>query len=107
ANKKVQGFFWFEQPTGHNQKPVQHNSPQTAQLAERVAGWNVVYSVVEEELRRQNHLPSTLLCVWVRRQRNAWPREPKSRAAPLSPSKKRTRLWRTSSGVSWNYEDFC
>ena len=54
ANKKVQGFFWFEQPTGHNQKPVQHNSPQTAQLAERVAGWNVVYSVVEEELRRQN-----------------------------------------------------
>lgn len=54
ANKKVQGFFWFEQPTGHNQKPVQHNSPQTTQLAERVAGWNVVYSVVEEELRRQN-----------------------------------------------------
>ena len=54
ANKKVQGFFWFEQPAGHNQKSVQHNSPQTAQLAERVAGWNVVYSVVEEELRRQN-----------------------------------------------------
>ena len=54
ANKKVQGFSWFEQPTGHNQKLIQHNSPQMAQLAERVAHWNVVYLVVEEELRRQN-----------------------------------------------------
>ncbi|TFK39540.1 temperature dependent protein affecting M2 dsRNA replication-domain-containing protein, partial [Crucibulum laeve] len=49
-----QGSFWFEQGPPHNQKFVQHNSPQTAQLAERVAGWNVTYSVVEEELRRQN-----------------------------------------------------
>lgn len=54
ANRKVHGYFWFEQPAPHNQKPVQHNSPQTAQLAERVAGWNVMYSIVEEELRRQN-----------------------------------------------------
>ncbi|KAF9263954.1 XPG I-region protein [Marasmius fiardii PR-910] len=31
-----------------------HNSTQTAQLAERVAGWNVPYAIIEEELRRQN-----------------------------------------------------
>jgi len=54
ANKKVQGSFWFEQPNNHPQKFVQHNSPQTAQLAERVTGWNVTYAIVEEELRRQN-----------------------------------------------------
>jgi len=54
ASRKVHGLFWFEQPSPHTQKPVQHNSPQTAQLAERVAGWNVPYSFVEEELRRQN-----------------------------------------------------
>lgn len=35
-------------------KPILHNAPQTAQLAERVAGWQVRYGVVEEELRRQN-----------------------------------------------------
>ncbi|KAI0917913.1 hypothetical protein AcV5_002726 [Taiwanofungus camphoratus] len=52
SNKKVTGYFWFEQPTP--QKPISHNSPQTAQLAERVAGWNVPYAIVEEELRRQN-----------------------------------------------------
>ena len=50
--KKVTGHFWFEQPTP--QKPISHNSPQTTQLAERVAGWNVPYAIVEEELRRQN-----------------------------------------------------
>ncbi|KAJ3511835.1 hypothetical protein NLJ89_g3869 [Agrocybe chaxingu] len=61
ANKKVQGLFWFEQPNAQHQKAVQHNSPQTAQLAERVAGWNVPYSIVEEELRRQN-IPSQLTC---------------------------------------------
>ncbi|KAF5360086.1 hypothetical protein D9758_007578 [Tetrapyrgos nigripes] len=54
GGRKVHGLFWFEQPAPHSQKPVQHNSPQTAQLAERVAGWNVTYSFVEEELRRQN-----------------------------------------------------
>ncbi|KAL0955232.1 hypothetical protein HGRIS_004133 [Hohenbuehelia grisea] len=55
STKKVSGFFWFEQPPPqHNQKTVQHNSQQTAQLAERVSGWNVPYSIVEEELRRQN-----------------------------------------------------
>ncbi|KIJ11119.1 hypothetical protein PAXINDRAFT_40243, partial [Paxillus involutus ATCC 200175] len=48
------GNFWFDNPTPHGQKPVQHSSPQTAQLAERVAGWNVSYAIVEEELRRQN-----------------------------------------------------
>ncbi|KAH0582480.1 hypothetical protein H2248_010424 [Termitomyces sp. 'cryptogamus'] len=52
ANRKVQGHFWFEQP--HPQKAIQHNSSQTAQLAERVSGWNVPYQIVEEELRRQN-----------------------------------------------------
>ncbi|KAJ7114054.1 XPG I-region protein [Mycena epipterygia] len=54
ANRKVAGFFWFEPPGPHAQKAVQHNAPQTVQLAERVAGWNVGYAVVEEELRRQN-----------------------------------------------------
>ncbi|KAG6831785.1 hypothetical protein H0H87_003910 [Tephrocybe sp. NHM501043] len=54
GNRKVQGFFWFEQPSPHAQKAIQHNSSQTAQLAERVTGWNVPYAIVEEELRRQN-----------------------------------------------------
>lgn len=55
ANRKVHGTFWFETaPVPNSQKTVQHNSPQTVQLAERVAGWNVPYSIVEEELRRQN-----------------------------------------------------
>lgn len=54
SNRKVTGYFWFEQPSPHGQKPVQHNSQQTAQLAERVAGWNVPYAIVEDELRRQN-----------------------------------------------------
>lgn len=53
-NRKVAGNFWFESPAPHGQKFVQHNSPQTVQLAERVAGWNVSYAIVEEELRRQN-----------------------------------------------------
>ena len=53
-NRKVTGNFWFENPAPHGQKPIQHNSPQTVQLAERVAGWNVSYAIVEEELRRQN-----------------------------------------------------
>ncbi|KJA18080.1 hypothetical protein HYPSUDRAFT_205688 [Hypholoma sublateritium FD-334 SS-4] len=52
ANRKVYGAFWFDAPGGP--KTVGHNSPQTAQLAERVTGWNVGYAVVEEELRRQN-----------------------------------------------------
>ncbi|KAJ6468720.1 XPG I-region protein, partial [Mycena vulgaris] len=38
ANRKVAGFFWFEQPSPHAQKAVQHNAPQTVQLAERVGG---------------------------------------------------------------------
>ncbi|KAJ7236433.1 XPG I-region protein [Mycena haematopus] len=54
AARKVAGFFWFEQPGPHAQKAVQHNGPQTVQLADRVAGWHVSYAVVEEELRRQN-----------------------------------------------------
>lgn len=54
AGRKVVGQFWFEQPPPSQQKPVSHNSQQTAQLAERVSGWNVPYAIVEEELRRQN-----------------------------------------------------
>ncbi|KAF8211055.1 XPG I-region protein [Mycena galopus ATCC 62051] len=56
AARKVAGVFWFEGPgpNGQGGKAVQHNGPQTVQLAERVAGWNVSYAVVEEELRRQN-----------------------------------------------------
>jgi hypothetical protein len=53
-NRKVTGNFWFDNPAAHGQKPIQHSSPQTVQLAERVAGWNVGYALVEEELRRQN-----------------------------------------------------
>jgi hypothetical protein len=54
SKKVVQGVFWFESTPPHGQKAILHNSQQTAQLAERVAGWNVPYAVVEEELRRQN-----------------------------------------------------
>lgn len=60
GTKRISGCFWFDTPTGppagpnHGQKPINHNSPQTAQLADRVAGWVVPYSIVEEELRRQN-----------------------------------------------------
>ncbi|KAG6899698.1 hypothetical protein C0993_007858 [Termitomyces sp. T159_Od127] len=54
ANRKVQGYFWFEQPSPHVQKPIMHNSSKTSQLVERVSGWNVPYQIVEEELRRQN-----------------------------------------------------
>ncbi len=57
--KKVVGLFWFEQPA--QQKPISHNSPQTTQLAERVASWNVPYAIVEEELRRQNVSVSCLV----------------------------------------------
>jgi hypothetical protein len=52
--RKVQGFFWFEQPSPHGSKAILHNSTQTTQLAERVTSWNVPYAIVEEELRRQN-----------------------------------------------------
>ena len=55
ANKKVQGLFWFDQPGQHGPpKFIGHNSQQTTQLVERVAGWNVPYAIIEEELRRQN-----------------------------------------------------
>ncbi|KAL5513024.1 hypothetical protein ACEPAH_3422 [Sanghuangporus vaninii] len=58
--RRVAGCFWFEPPQGpqgpsnHGQKTINHNSTQTGQLAERVAGWLVPYAIVEEELRRQN-----------------------------------------------------
>ena len=60
GNRRVTGCFWFDQPTPNNQKAINHSSPQTTQLAERVTGWMVPYSVIEEELRRQNvtSLPS-------------------------------------------------
>lgn len=51
SKRNIVGHFWFEQGPP---KSVVHNSPQTVQLAERVAGWHVPYSIVEEELRRQN-----------------------------------------------------
>lgn len=54
GNRRVTGCFWFEQPTPNNQKAVNHSSPQTTQLADRVSGWMVPYSIIEEELRRQN-----------------------------------------------------
>ena len=61
SGKKVQGLFWFEQPNSHNPRFIQHNAPQTAQLAERVTGWHVPSVVVEDELRRQN-VSSALFC---------------------------------------------
>lgn len=61
ATKKVAGLFWFDPPqqqqgkhNNNNNQHVMHNSVQTAQLAERVAGWNVPEMIVTEELRRQN-----------------------------------------------------
>ncbi|KAF8584033.1 hypothetical protein K439DRAFT_1177495 [Ramaria rubella] len=54
ANRRVLGAFWYEPGPLTSQKQIQHNSPQTTQLAERVAGWNVTSALVEEELRRQN-----------------------------------------------------
>jgi Temperature dependent protein affecting M2 dsRNA replication len=54
ATKRVLGAFWFEPGPVSGQKVIMHSSPQTTQLAERVAGWNVTSTLVEEELRRQN-----------------------------------------------------
>lgn len=64
-NRKVLGNFWFEVP--HGAKPIQHSSPQTLQLADRVSGWNVSSAIVEEELRRQNvtwYFPHEDLDIW-------------------------------------------
>ncbi len=53
--RRITGCFWFDQPNNpNNQKSISHNSAQTAQLAERVAGWLVPCSIIDEELRRQN-----------------------------------------------------
>lgn len=54
TNRKVHELFWFDQPGPGGPKFIGHNSPQTTQLVERVAGWNVPYAIIEEELRRQN-----------------------------------------------------
>ena len=71
-NRRVAGCFWFDPLTGpqgpsnHGQKTISHNSVQTGQLAERVAGWLVPYAIVEEELRRQNVSVSlTYPVLWV------------------------------------------
>ena len=61
ANRKVAGTFWFEPATPPSNKYVLHTSQQTAQLAERVVGWHVPYSIVEEELRGQNVSGGSLL----------------------------------------------
>jgi hypothetical protein len=52
ASKKVYPHFWFENP--NLSKGVVHNGAGTAQLVERVSGWSVPCSYVEEELRRQS-----------------------------------------------------
>lgn len=59
ASRRVLGAFWFEPGPVSTQKPIMHSSVQTTQLAERVAGWNVTSTLVEEELRRQN-----VSCYW-------------------------------------------
>ena len=120
ANRKVQGYFWFETPSPHGQKAIQHNSTQTAQLAERVSGWHVPYSIVEEELRRQNVGRRVsigicwLMCLDSRRLsilRSAWEPQlwkdmrpaPRIRPTPPSPSTRRMRLWPMSFGGSSSY----
>jgi len=53
-DRRVTATFWFDnqmQNTGN--KGVMHSGLQTAQLVDRVAGWNVPIIVIEEELRRQ------------------------------------------------------
>lgn len=54
TNRKVSGAFWFEHSAPPSNKSVLHTSQPTAQLAQRVSGWHVPYSIVEEELRGQN-----------------------------------------------------
>ncbi len=54
TNRKVSGAFWFEHSAPSSNKCVLHTSQSTAQLAQRVSGWHVPYSIVEEELRGQN-----------------------------------------------------
>jgi hypothetical protein len=54
TNQKVSGAFWFEHSAPPSNKSVLHTSQPTAQLAQRVSGWHVPYSIVEEELRGQN-----------------------------------------------------
>ena len=54
GSRRVLGAFWFEPGPVTSQKQIMHSSQQTTQLAERVAGWNVTSTLVEEELRRQN-----------------------------------------------------
>ena len=51
--KKVQPWFWFDQPQPHSSRAVSHNSPPTVELVKRIGGWRVPAGVVEEELRRQ------------------------------------------------------
>jgi hypothetical protein len=60
-NRKVSGAFWFEHPAPPSNKSVLHTSQPTAQLAQRVSGWHVPYSIVEEELRGQNVSRNLLL----------------------------------------------
>jgi hypothetical protein len=61
TNRKVSGAFWFEHPAPPSNKSVLHTSQPTAQLAQRVSGWHVPYSIVEEELRGQNVSRNLLL----------------------------------------------
>jgi len=61
TNRKVSGAFWFEHSAPSSNKCVLHTSQSTAQLAQRVSGWHVPYSIVEEELRGQNVSGNLLL----------------------------------------------
>jgi len=67
--RRITGCFWFDQINNNNNgnpnnaKSILHNSAQTAQLTERVAGWLVPSPIIEDELRRQN-VGGLLLLAW-------------------------------------------
>lgn len=70
SSRRVAGYFWFDPPMNaqngpNNHKFINHNSPQTSQLADRVSGWLVPYGLVEEELRRQNVGTWSCFCLCV------------------------------------------
>ncbi|KAG8886755.1 hypothetical protein FRB98_001020 [Tulasnella sp. 332] len=60
ANRRVTAHFWFEHLPPNNApnptaaRPIPHSGTGTMQLVERVSGWSVPISLIEEELRRQN-----------------------------------------------------
>ncbi|KAH8795932.1 XPG I-region protein [Flagelloscypha sp. PMI_526] len=50
GKRMVNSSFWFSDTPGS----IKYQAGPTTQLVERVTGWIVPYSIIEEELRRQN-----------------------------------------------------